>query len=285
MLLAGNLQGRQHLGIPVVDVAAAKAWYTQKLGFIVIHEPRIATDEGEIKAAFLKLGNMTLECYQLAGKELEEIRTRRHGHIDHFTIDVLDIDQALHDALRNGAELDDSTSDGPVLTPTFWSQGAKYVMLKGPMGEKVELNQRLDLDPARRSEMLGGWSHLGIPVTNLAKSKTFYQQFGFHEIMYAEIPVNGDAIKAAMIQKEDFIIELYQLAGAELAEISARKDGHIDHIAFNVVDIDQAYAELQAAGMKMIEDAPVYIDFWDQGSKYFNVRGPDGEKLEFNQIL
>lgn len=285
MLLAGNLQGGQHLGIPVADVAKAKDWYIKKLGFEAIYEPRISTAEGEIKVTFLKLGSMTLECYQLAGKELEEIRTRGHGHIDHFTIDVLDIDQALREALQNGAELDDSTPDGPILTPTFWSKGAKYVMLKGPMGEKVELNQRLDLNPARRSEMLGGWSHLGIPVTNLEKSKAFYQQFGFQEIMYAEIPVNGDAIKAVMIQKEDFIIELYQLVGAELAEIGTRKDGHIDHIALNVVDIEQAYTELQAAGMEMLEDAPVYIDFWDNGSKYFNVRGPDGEKLEFNQIL
>jgi catechol 2,3-dioxygenase-like lactoylglutathione lyase family enzyme len=285
MLLEGNLQGGQHLGIPVLDIDQAKAWYTEKLGFEVIHEPRIATDEGEIKVAFLKLGNMTLECYQLVGKELEEIRTRGHGHIDHFTIDVLDIDQALGDALKNGAELDESTPDGPVLIALFWSKGAKYVMLKGPMGEKVELNQRLDLDPSRRSEMLGGWNHLGIPVTEIEKSKAFYSKFGFQEIMNAEIPVDEDAVKAVMIQKDDFIIELYQLVGDELAEIGTRKDGHIDHIALNVVDIEKAYAELQAAGMKMIEDAPVYIAFWDRGSKYFNIRGPDGEKIEFNQII
>ena len=285
MLLEGNLQGGQHLGIPVLDLEQAKAWYTEKLGFEVIHEPRVSTAEGEIKVAFLKLGNMTLECYQLVGKEREEIRTRGHGHIDHFTIDVLDIDQALRDALQNGAELDEATPDGPVLIASFWSKGAKYVMLKGPMGEKVELNQRLDLDPLRRREMLGGWSHLGIPVTNIEKSRNFYKQFGFDEIMSAEIPVNADAIKAAMIQKDDFVIELYQLVGKELAEIATRKDGHIDHIALNVVDVEQAFAQLRAARMNMIEKAPVYLDFWDNGYKYFNIRGPGGEKLEFGQIL
>jgi catechol 2,3-dioxygenase-like lactoylglutathione lyase family enzyme len=285
MLLEGNLQGGQHLGIPVADVEKAKDWYTKKLGFEVIHEPRISTAEGEIKVAFLKLGNMTLECYQLVGKELEEIRTRCHGHIDHFTIDVLDMDQALADALQNGAELEASTPDGPILVASFWSQGAKYVMLKGPMGEKVELNQRLDLDPSRRSDMLGGWSHLGIPVTEIEKSKAFYRQFGFQEIMHAEIPGDAGAVKAVMIQQEDFIIELYQLVGDELAEIGTRKDGHIDHIALNVVEIEKAYADLQAVGMTLIEDAPVCIDFWDRGSKYFNLRGPDGEKIEFNQII
>jgi catechol 2,3-dioxygenase-like lactoylglutathione lyase family enzyme len=286
MLLEGNLQGGQHLGIPVLDIKKAKTWYTKKLGFEVIHEPRISTTEGEIKVAFLKLGNMILECYQLVGKELEEIRTRGHGHIDHFTIDVLAIDQALRDALQNGAALDDSTPDGPVLVASFWSKGAKYVMLKGPMGEKVELNQRLDLDPLRRSDMLGGWSHLGIPVTDIDKSKHFYTQFGFTSIMNAEIPANGDAIKAVMMQKDDFVIELYQLVGKELAEIATRKDGHIDHIALSVIDIEKAFADIQAAGLKPLETAPVLLStFFEQGVKYFNIRGPDGEKVEFNQIL
>jgi len=285
MLLERNLQGGQHLGIPVVDIEKAKAWYTEKLGFEVIHEPRISTDEGEILVAFLKLRNMTLECYQIVGKELEEIRNRDHGHIDHFAIDVLDIDKALNDALQAGAVLDESTPGGPVFLESFWSKGVKYVMLKGPTGEKVEFNQRLDLAPSRRKKNLSGWNHLGIPVTAIERSKSFYRQFGFTEIMYAEIPVDGDTVKATMMQKDDFIVELYQLVGDELAEIGTRKDGHIDHIALNVVDIEKAYAELQAVGMEIIEDAPVYIDFWDKGCKYFNIRGPDGEKIEFNQII
>jgi lactoylglutathione lyase len=198
----------------------------------------------------------------------------------------LDIDKALNDALQAGAELDESTPDGPVLVAQFWSKGAKYVMLKGPMGEKVELNQRLDLNPARRKEMLGGWNHLGVPVTDIERSKNFYRQFGFTEIMYAEIPADGDAVKASMIEKDGFIIEVYQLVGDELEEINTRRDGHIDHIALNVVDIGKAYTEIQATGMEILEeDAPVYIDFWDKGCKYFNIRGPGGEKIEFNQII
>ncbi len=149
----------------------------------------------------------------------------------------------------------------------------------------MELNQRLDLAPSRRRENLGGWDHLGIPVTDIEKSKNFYSRFGFKEIMNAEIPGDGDTVKAVMIQKDDFIVELYQLVGDELAEIGTRKDGHIDHMALNVVDIDKAYVELQAADMEMIEDTPVHLDFWDKGCKYFNIRGPDGEKLEFNQII
>lgn len=35
MLLSGNLQGGQHLGIPVLDIDRAKEWYTNVCGFEV----------------------------------------------------------------------------------------------------------------------------------------------------------------------------------------------------------------------------------------------------------
>lgn len=285
ILLENNLQGVQHLGIPVHDIEQSKAWYTEKLGFRVVHEPMVPTEEGNIKVAFLKKSDMTLELYQLVGESLNEIKIRGHGHIDHFAIDVLDIDRALKDALDAGAVLDESTPDGPKTIDVFWSKGVKYVTIKGPIGEKVELNQRLDLDKSRRKENLSGWSHLGIPVTDLKKSKNFYHQFGFKEIMYAEIPTGNESIKASMMEKDGFVIELYQMFGESLKEISARKDGHIDHIALDVTDIDKAYQELQETGFEILEDAPVFLDFWDNGVKYVNIRGPDGEKLEFNEKI
>jgi len=285
ILLENNLQGVQHIGIPVYDIEKSKAWYTEKLGFRVIHEPTVPTEEGNIKVAFLKKSDMTLELYQLVDKSLNEIKTRGHGHIDHFAIDVLDIDKALKDALDAGAVLDESTPDGTKTIDVFWSKGVKYVTIKGLIGEKVELNQRLDLDKSRRKENLNGWSHLGIPVTDLEKSKNFYHQFGFKEIMCAEISIGNESIKASMMEKDGFVIELYQMFGESLEEISVRKDGHIDHIALNVIDIDKAYQELQEAGFEILEDSPVYLNFWDNGVKYINIRGPDGEKIEFNEKI
>jgi lactoylglutathione lyase len=34
-----------------------------------------------------------------------------------------------------------------------------------------------------------------------------------------------------------------------------------------------------------MEDKPVFLPFWKKGCKYFNILDPDGERLEFNQIL
>jgi lactoylglutathione lyase len=130
-----------------------------------------------------------------------------------------------------------------------------------------------------------GLQHLGIPVTNLDKSVLFYTRLGFNRVLSAQVPEPAGTIHVAMMKRDNVIVELYQLTGKELEELRSRSDGHIDHIAFDVKDIDKAFGELKAAGFDTIEDEPVFLGFWDRGCKYFAIRGPDGEKLEFNQIL
>jgi catechol 2,3-dioxygenase-like lactoylglutathione lyase family enzyme len=133
---------------------------------------------------------------------------------------------------------------------------------------------------------LQGLQHLGLPVINLERSKDFYAQLGFAEAMRMDIQPEAEVIRVAMMRQGNFTIELYELGQAERQGIAMRADGHIDHVALNVLDIEQAYAEIKAAGMEILEDnAPVFLPFWEHGVKYFTVRGPDGEKVEFNQIL
>jgi len=133
---------------------------------------------------------------------------------------------------------------------------------------------------------LQGLQHLGLPVTNLERSKAFYMQLGFTEAMRMDIQPKSETIRVAMMEHTNFTIELYELGLEERREIAVRSDGHIDHVALNVLDIEQAYADIKTAGFEVLEDdAPVYLPFWKNGVKYFTVRGPDGEKVEFNQIL
>jgi catechol 2,3-dioxygenase-like lactoylglutathione lyase family enzyme len=127
--------------------------------------------------------------------------------------------------------------------------------------------------------------HIGIPVTDLTRSEAFYERLGFKNVMAATFNFNGEKGNVAMMKYNEMIIELYQMPPAELQEIRNRKNGHIDHIAFDVNDIGKAFTELKNLSFNIIEEAPMFLSFWKNGCKYFNITGPDGERLEFNQIL
>jgi catechol 2,3-dioxygenase-like lactoylglutathione lyase family enzyme len=127
--------------------------------------------------------------------------------------------------------------------------------------------------------------HIGIPVTDIKLSEVFYEKLGFKNVMSSTFEYNGDKGTVAMMRLDEMIIELYQMPGKELAEIRSRKNGHIDHIAFDVDDIDSTFQMLKNSGFSIIEQQPVLLSFWKNGCKYFNITGPDGERLEFNQIL
>lgn len=127
--------------------------------------------------------------------------------------------------------------------------------------------------------------HIGIPVTNLERSEKFYQRLGFENMMTSSFTHNGRQGKVAMMQSGEIIIEIYQMPDPELSEIKQRKDGNVDHVAFDVDDIDLTFEMLKQGGFTILEEAPVFLPFWKNGCKYFNITGPDGERLEFNQIL
>ncbi len=283
MLLEGQLKVAQHLGIPVVDIDKSKAWYVDKLGFRIELEPVLETEEGSIRVAFLRLGDLVLELYQPVGKGHDEVARRGHGHIDHFAIAVNDIQGALQLAVARGAELDASTPDGPVFFAGFGTKGTWWVNLKGPGGERVELSQDLNVPGQPNGANLRGWAHLGIPVLDLEQTTDFYKQFGFRLRLEAALPERGGVIPIRMLDKDGFVLELYRPLDEDLSAIHARSDGYIDHIALDVLSIDKVFRELCTAGFAPLENAPVPLPFWERGVKYFNVRGPNGEKVEFNE--
>lgn len=127
--------------------------------------------------------------------------------------------------------------------------------------------------------------HIGIPVTNIKKSEAFYEKLGFKNVMDSTFEYNGGKGMVAMMKLNDMIIELYQMPESELAEMRNRENGHIDHVAFDVDDINKTFEELKKNSFNIIEPGPVFLSFWKKGCKYFNITGPDGERLEFNQIL
>ena len=127
--------------------------------------------------------------------------------------------------------------------------------------------------------------HIGIPVTNIKASENFYERLGFKNVMHTVFHYNDGLGNVSMMQLNEMIIELYQMPEKELEEIKNRKNGHIDHIAFDVDDIEKTFAALKENSFHMVEEKPVFLAFWTNGCKYFNILGPDGERIEFNQVL
>ena len=128
--------------------------------------------------------------------------------------------------------------------------------------------------------------HIGIPVSNIQKSIGFYEKFGFTNVMSSTFEIEGEKGGiVAMMKRDSIILELYQMPASYLTEINNRKDGHIDHIAFDVDDIELAFTTIKENHFTILEKEPVFLNFWNKGCKYFNVLGPDGERLEFNEII
>lgn len=127
--------------------------------------------------------------------------------------------------------------------------------------------------------------HVGIPVTDMAVSEAFYARLGFENIMRSLFTVDGETGICIMMKNKSVVIELYQLPGKQLDEIRKIKNGHIDHIAFDVDDIDVTFSLLKNASFDILENTPVFLSFWEKGCRYFNISGPDGERLEFNQVI
>lgn len=127
--------------------------------------------------------------------------------------------------------------------------------------------------------------HVGVPVTNIQVSENFYRNLGFENVMQSDFMHNNERGICIMMKQGNIIMELYEMPQKELAVIAARKDGHVDHVAFDVDDIEKTFTVLSDAGYNILESKPVHLNFWDKGCKYFNMIGPDGERLEFNQVL
>lgn len=133
--------------------------------------------------------------------------------------------------------------------------------------------------------VINSLQHIGIPVTDIQQSAMFYSKLGFNNVMEAGFLLHEEPGTCIMMQRDNIMIELYQLPEPELTGICNRLDRHVDHIAFDVPDIDVTFDMLKKAGYNVMEPAPVFLQFWKNGCKYFNITGTDGERLEFNQVL
>lgn len=283
MTLRDNITGVQHLGIPVTDLKKTIDFYRDNLGFELIHQKTVF-NPGKIDAAFLKQGDMVLECYQLSGEELEEVAGRKDGLLDHFAIAAPNLDEEYEKACAKGMQLHASSTDGIKDYPALGRNGVRGVNFVGPDNEIIELCQDNNV-LKKAGNGLQGWAHLAVKVLDLQESRNFYEKIGFEisETGYADTP-EGKMEILFMVLK-GFMLELIQPVGRSMEELRARGTGHIDHIALDVQDVEDAFAEAQKCGFQSLDAAVQELPFFEHGVRFFTISGPGGEKIEFNQII
>lgn len=122
-------------------------------------------------------------------------------------------------------------------------------------------------------EMLTGVQHIGVPTNDLEKTVAFYETIGFQPVL--EIVNEAANERVTFLQLKNLVIETYENHAA------VGKPGAIDHIALDTTDIEAA----KEAGLTMLDDEIHGLPFWANGVKFFTVKGPNGEKVEFCQKL
>ena len=104
-----------------------------------------------------------------------------------------------------------------------------------------------------------GIAHIGIPTNDIEKTIEFYKRLGFQVLL--ETYNEKACEKVAFLQLQNYSIETFENHQAAMA------DGAYQHVALDVTDGIEA------------------LPFWDNGVKFFMIKGPNEEKIEFCQKL
>ncbi len=99
--------------------------------------------------------------------------------------------------------------------------------------------------------------HLGIAVESLEQASRLYVDvFGLGEGGTEEIP--GQKVKVAFFQVGEVRIELLEptTGDSPIRKFLKRKGPGLHHVAYRVADLSATLAELKAAGVKLIDEAP-----------------------------
>ncbi|RGG58871.1 VOC family protein [Blautia sp. AF19-10LB] len=110
-----------------------------------------------------------------------------------------------------------------------------------------------------------GIQHVGIPTKDMDATKKFYEDLGFETAFET---VNDEA-RVCFLKMHNLVMEVYE------SEDAAGKIGAIEHV----------YKEICDKNMNTLQDEIHFLPFWDNGVRFFTIKGPNEEKIEFSQFL
>src|SRR5438105_4666102 len=117
-----------------------------------------------------------------------------------------------------------------------------------------------------------GLHHAGLYVASLARSIAFYRDvFGLE--VAERLSFGGEEL--AFLKLGTARLELIE------SDAAARPTGVVDHVAFEVDDLDAILEMLRARGVSLIDQAPVAVP--GLKARIVFCQGPDGERIELFQ--
>ncbi len=127
-----------------------------------------------------------------------------------------------------------------------------------------------------------GLAHIGFYVRDVEVSKKYYcDTFGFQPIFERTIKAQDgrETILVTFLKLGELVLEMMP---EENRKISS--EGRFQHLAIRVQNIEDAEKKLDALGIKHDELVDSKETF-PNGSKWVTFLGPDGEHLEFTEVL
>jgi methylmalonyl-CoA epimerase len=110
--------------------------------------------------------------------------------------------------------------------------------------------------------------HLGIAVRDLDKARMFYELLGMQVGPSESVP--HEQVRVAMIQAGESRIELLEPTDEDsvVGRFLDRRGEGLHHVALQVDDIADVFAEMKAAGMRLVSDE---LNIGAGGQLYFFV--------------
>lgn len=96
--------------------------------------------------------------------------------------------------------------------------------------------------------------HLGIAVSDLRQARSFYELLGMP--VGSEEVIEQEQVRAVMIQAGESRIELLEPTSPDsvIGRFIDRRGEGMHHVALHVDDIEDVFAEMKYAGMRLVSD-------------------------------
>jgi lactoylglutathione lyase len=133
--MENRIKGLAHIGVHTADMEKSIQFYTEILGFELLHQKDLVNPNGTTRLGFVNVGGLVIELIQPA--DVSGVKERKAGIIDHIAIEVKDIDQVILKLKAKGVEFN-SAEKG--VNKTLFN-GISNIFFKGPNGESLELFQ------------------------------------------------------------------------------------------------------------------------------------------------